>query len=108
LTIDLYDMGDPLRAFGIYSAERSPTNMFIPLGAEGWVDIGVLNFVQGNYYVKLQASGDPDRMPSVMELAAKNMILRMGPESQLPKLAEWLPSNGRVAESERYLVKAPM
>jgi hypothetical protein len=24
LTVDIYDMGDPLRAFGIYSAERSP------------------------------------------------------------------------------------
>lgn len=108
LVVDIYDMGDPLRAFGIYSAERAPNDLFIPMGAEGWVDIGVLNFLQGNYYVKLQASGDSDRMPSVLESAAKNMLPRIGPEGEIPRPAAWLPAAGQVAESQKYIVKAPM
>jgi hypothetical protein len=37
ITVDIYDMGKPLNAFGIYSAERSPNCHFLPLGAEGYV-----------------------------------------------------------------------
>jgi hypothetical protein len=45
VTIDLYDMGDPLRAFGIYASERSPEYRFLDIGAEGYAAGEILNFV---------------------------------------------------------------
>ena len=57
MTADVYDMGKPEDAFGIYSAERSPKYNYIPVGAEGYHSKGVLNFFQDHYYVKLSGSG---------------------------------------------------
>jgi hypothetical protein len=108
LTVDIYDMGDPLRAFGIYSAERSPEYLFIPIGAEGYADIGALNFLQGEYYVKLQAFGDNDKTPPVLESAAKSIASKIGPEGAVPQPVSWFPATGQVARSQKYVVKAPM
>ena len=58
MTVDVFDMGGPLQAFGIYSAERSPEYHFIPIGAEGYSSESTLNFLQGRYYVRLSAFGD--------------------------------------------------
>jgi hypothetical protein len=108
LTVDIYDMGDPLRAFGIYSAERSPDYMFIPMGAEGHVDMGSLGFLQANYYVKLQAFGDDDKTPPVLEAAAKSIVARIGPAGTVPRPVPWFPAAGQVAASQKYIVKAPL
>jgi len=108
LTVDIYDMGDPLKAFGIYSAERSPEYLFIPMGTEGYADVGSLNFLQGNYYVKLQAFGDGDKTQSVLESAAKTIVSRIGPEGAVPQPVAWFPAAGQVARSQKYIVKAPM
>jgi hypothetical protein len=108
LTVDIYDMGDPLRAFGIYSAERSPDYLFIPMGAEGHVDMGSLGFLQAGYYVKLQAFGDNDNTPPVLESAAKSIVARIGPAGAVPQPAPWLPAAGQVAASQKYIVKAPL
>ncbi len=108
LTVDIYDMGDPLQAFGIYSAERSPDYMFIPMGAEGHVDMGSLGFLQANYYVKLQAFGDNDRTPPVLEAAAKSIVARIGTAGAVPQPVRWFPAAGQVAASQKYIVKAPM
>ena len=51
-------MGNPLNAFGVYAAERSPEYKYIPVGAEGYISEGVLNFVQDRFYVKLSGFGE--------------------------------------------------
>jgi len=58
MTVDVFDMGGPLQAFGIYSAERSPEYRFIDIGTEGYSSESTLNFLQGRYYVRLSAFGD--------------------------------------------------
>jgi hypothetical protein len=106
--VDIYDMGDPLRAFGIYSAERSPDYLFVPIGAEGHVDMGSLGFLQANYYVKLQAFGDNDKTPPVLEAAARSIAARIGPVGRAPQPVSWFPPAGQVAASQKYIVKAPL
>src|SRR5271157_3567510 len=108
LTVDIYDMGDPLQAFGIYSAERSPDYLFIPIGAEGHVDMGSLGFLQANYYVKLQAFGDNDNTPPALEAAARGIMARIGPRGTAPQPVSWFPAAGQVAASQKYVVKAPL
>jgi hypothetical protein len=108
LTVDIYDMGDPLRAFGIYSAERSPDYLFIPIGAEGHVDMGSLGFLQAGYYVKLQAFGDSENTPPALESAARGIMARIGPRGTVPQPVSWLPAAGQVAASQKYIVKAPL
>ena len=56
LTVEVYDHGDPLHAYGIYSIERSAKAETSPIGLEGYSDAATLNFVTGKFYVKINST----------------------------------------------------
>jgi hypothetical protein len=108
ITVDIYDMGKPLNAFGMYAAERSPSYHFVPLGAEGYVSDFILNFFQREFYVKLSAFSDdgksaPDLIPWAQAISAK-----IGTEKSMPVALSILPEEHRVAHSEKFVNKSPL
>jgi hypothetical protein len=106
VTADIYDMGKPEDAFGIYAAERSPKYKFAILGTEGYRSKGVLNFVQDRYYVKLTGSGpNPDPL---LGLFAQMLSQRIGGQRVQPTLLRKLPAEHRIAHSEQYIRKDPL
>jgi len=108
ITVDIYDMGEPINAFGIYSAERSPENHYIQAGAEGYIDEHVLNFLQGSFYVKLSAFSDKGSAQPAMRSFAGEIAKRIGGAAALPAILETFPAAGRVARSEKYVKRAPL
>jgi len=106
ITADIYDMGNPENAFGIYSAERSPKYTYIPLGAEGYRSKGVLNFFQDRYYVKLAASGAG--ADALLDQFAHALSSRIGGNRTLPAVLSKLPQIHRVRHSEQYIRKDPL
>jgi hypothetical protein len=105
MTVDVFDMGGALLAFGIYSAERSPEYHFIDIGAEGYSSESTLNFLQGRYYVRLSAFGDG--AAAVLDNFARAISGSIGGDRSLPDLLDILPRENRVARSEKYVVQAP-
>jgi hypothetical protein len=106
MTVDVFDMGRPLQAFGMYSAERSPEYHFIDIGAEGYSSESTLNFLQGRYYVRLSAFGDG--AAPALDSFARAISRKIGADRSLPGLLDILPRENRVARSEKYLVQAPV
>ena len=106
MTADVYDMGKPEDAFGIYSAERSPKYNFIPVGAEGYRSKGVLNFCQDHYYVKLSGSGAS--VDAQLDQLAHTLSTRIGGSRTAPPLLVKLPQLHRVKHSEQYIRKDPL
>lgn len=106
LTVDIYDMGGAENAFGIYAAERSSDYKFFAIGAEGYRDKGVLNFLQDRYYVKLSGSGT--NADGLLDQFARLLSGRIGGTRTLPALLERLPREHRVAHSEQYVRKDPL
>jgi hypothetical protein len=105
-TADVYDMGKPEDAFGIYSAERSPKYNYIPVGAEGYRSKGVLNFFQDHYYVKLSGSGTS--VDAQLDQFARALSTRIGGSRTAPPLLLKLPQLHRVRHSEQYIRKDPL
>src|SRR4051812_26603253 len=106
VTADIYDMGKPENAFGIYSAERSPKYNYILIGSEGYSSKGVLNFFQDRYYVKLAGSGTG--VDALLSQLARTLSTRMAGNRALPALLVKLPQPHRVRHSEQYIRKAPL
>lgn len=106
LTADLYDMGTGDDAFGIYSSERSTSYKFLALGAEGYRARGILNFLEGQYYVKLSGSGP--NADTLLEEFARLLSSRIGGTRALPPLLTRLPREGRIPHSEQYIKKDPL
>ena len=105
-TADIYDMGNPEDAFGIYAAERSARYKFLPIGIEGYSSKGILNFVQDRYYVKLAVmSGNAD---ALLDSLARTISQRIGGKKTAPALLLKLPVTNRVPHSEQYVRKDPL
>jgi hypothetical protein len=106
LTVDIYDMGKPENAFGMYAAERSPKYNFVAIGSEGYRNKGILNFLQDRYYVKLAGFGTG--ADTLLDQFARMLSERVGGRRTLPALLEKLPREHRVAHSEQYVRKDPL
>ncbi len=57
IVADVYRMASVLDAFGIYSNYRKTNNLWVTIGAEGFVSPSQLMFYQDRYFVRLQISG---------------------------------------------------
>lgn len=106
--VDIYDMGDLLNAFGVYSSERSPDQRFLPIGAEANATGFTLNFFQGPYYVKLSAFGETTGGGPMMESLAKIIEQRIGGGKTMPAGLSLLPREGLTPHSEKYVKRAPL
>ena len=60
IVADIYTMGSPIDAFGIYSNYRDPDAEKIKFGAEGFVDDSQFMFYRDRYFVRLSVSGNLD------------------------------------------------
>ena len=60
IVADIYTMGSPIDAFGIYSNYRDPDAEKIKFGAEGFVDDSQLMLYRDRYFVRLSVSGNLD------------------------------------------------
>jgi hypothetical protein len=106
LTADIYEMGNAEDAFGIYSSERSPNYKFLPIGAEGYRAEGILNFFEGQYYIKLSGSGA--NTDALLDQFARLVSGRIEGTRTLPALLASFPREHRVAHSEKYIKKDPL
>jgi len=102
VTVEIYDMGSDLNAFGIYGAERYPDNPPIEIGTLGYIDGEVLNFISGRYYVKLLAYGADDT-EGVLRAFAAATAEGMPESGETPRALRAFPDDGRVQNSEKYI-----
>ena len=103
--VETYRHRTPQDAFGIYSQERTSDGNFIAIGAQGYVDKNILNFVQGSYYVKLNSfdTGAEDR--EVLRDVATKVATGLGEKAELPSLLSLFPQEGKRGNSEKYLTR---
>jgi hypothetical protein len=105
LTVEIYDMGKPLNAFGIYAAERSPDLNYLKIGTQGYGDDLLLNFYQGPYYVKLSLD-EPDQDKKLLREIAVTLANAMKEKSVIPAIYGNFPMEKRIAYTEQYLKKS--
>ena len=103
LTAEIYDMGDPLNAFGIYGAERYPENEPVGVGDLDYLEGESLNFLAGRYYVKLLAFGLGGETDKILREAGSKIAGAIGAKTGLPPLVRAFPAEGLVARSEKYI-----
>lgn len=102
VTVHLYDMGNPLNAFGMYDLERPEGAETMPVGAEAFLSPPYQALLlKGAFYVKVDAyEGE------ITEDVGKNLveaISRALPGSdEYPAALKLLPEEARVRGSEGY------
>lgn len=105
ITVELYRHSSPLTAFGIYSQEKPRIGTFLPLGGQGYVEDGILNFFKGDCYVKLSGNHLGPQGRDLLQRFAKDVAARIPGEGRVPAILDAFPKAGRLQESERFLLK---
>jgi len=105
LTAEIYDMGSAVNAFGIYSAERFPESRFIPVGVQGYLEEGTLNFLAGRYYVKLLCYEGGGQTGEFLKLFAGAIVDKIKDPGGFPAPLQAFPKDGLVANGEKFVLR---
>jgi len=105
VVLEIYRMGRPVEAFGIFAAERTRDDRSLEIGGDAYLGTNVLGFWQGEHYVKLTSFDEgPEVRQSLIDLAEEIDSRIPGEEIELENLLLF-PDEGRVEASERFFPK---
>ncbi|MDZ7292722.1 MAG: hypothetical protein ONB44_06755 [candidate division KSB1 bacterium] len=104
VTLDIYDMGTPLGAFGVYSSQAHPDYSFKPIGCEAIVSAQQIRFWQDRFEVEIN-SGDSiaDAEKLLSEIAQR--VSEKLPACQPLAAMNWLPQQQQVPHTLKYVAE---
>lgn len=102
---EIYRHADADHAFGIYSTERAPDYSFKKVGAQGYQQEGVLNFLTGPYYVKLSTHQCGSGAEAGLRTVAGHIDAYLGAGSDFPPGVHRLPAQGRQQNTEGFVAR---
>lgn len=105
VAVEIYNMGSGKNAFGIYSAERFSDNTFVDTGLQGYIEEGTLNFLVGQYYVKLLCFDCEGQSADVLKLFSQEIVNKVGGKGSLPLLVQKFPQEGLIPNTEKYILR---
>jgi hypothetical protein len=103
--VEAYRHASPTLAFGIYASERKPDYQFIEVGTQGYQENGILNFLSGEYYVKLSTHSSGTRANAAIRMIAIMMATALDRPREWPAGIRLLPVEGRQANSEAFVAQ---
>jgi hypothetical protein len=103
ISVDIYDMGTPLNAFGIFQTERPEEVKLSSLGAQGYTFEGLSAYWKGPYYVKVALI--EGKNTAAAQQLAESTAARIPDDPNALKAFDRLPLKDRIVGSERYLKK---
>jgi hypothetical protein len=101
--VELYRHASKENAFGIYSQERNTGYHFIPIGTQGYVEDGALNFLCGTYYVKVSTHKKGKGARDAMEMIGRKVLASLGEKPGWPPQLGYFPPKKKVANGEGYI-----
>jgi hypothetical protein len=103
--VDIYQMKDPLNAFGKYAEERNPEYQFLKVGNEGYSGGTSLNFWTGSYYVKITTYDEKDAIKQEMTKLANAVARKVGVPGTEPIEVSYFPKANLQAHTIVYIPK---
>ncbi len=103
---DVYEMGSPLDAFGIYSNFRYPEAEFIPMGCEGFVTDRQLMFYKNVYFVRLKLVGSVADSRHALVACADAIRRRLPRAGHCPREVALLHVEGMTPRTETYTAES--
>jgi hypothetical protein len=106
IKVELYRHKSAVDAFGMYSQERYPDYHFIDLGTQAYVDKGTLNFLCGEYYVKISTvQSEKDAQDGLMVIG-RAVEKHLNKSKSWPALLAAFPPHGKQANTEQYVSRS--
>jgi hypothetical protein len=102
ISVDIYDMGNVLNAFGVFQSRRDRSSPSLNIGTASFGEGGYLVFYKDRYYVEIQAFVTEKRQ-TVIQTIASSVSEHLPGNNLLPKELSFLPEKDKIAGSEHYI-----
>ncbi|MFQ6099008.1 MAG: DUF6599 family protein [Armatimonadota bacterium] len=102
IIVDVYDMGEDINAFGIYSFGRRRDVELLRIGAEAYVMDNHLFCWAGRCFVKVTPAKPKADVRDAVVALAKAVVARIPASKQLPQLLGLLPKKRLIPLTEGY------
>ena len=89
VVLDIFDMGSPEEAYGVFSCDRQDPEAGI--GQESTFGPGLLRFWQGRYFVSISAAAEEKEAEKAILELGKAVASLLRPPGELPPLLRLLP-----------------
>jgi hypothetical protein len=103
LVVEVYEMQDPIAAFGIYSINRDSNAPALKVGDEGWQFEYQTTFWQDRFYVVIMGYKADQIMQGVTADFAAKISKKIYLHAKPPEIISLLPQTGLQARSTCYL-----
>jgi len=103
VTLDIFDMGSRLGAFGLYRSLMPAGAVLQDWGAEGHRSGTVAAAWKDRIYLQGEADDDRTALISVLDRLMSGVCGEVAGDTSLPTILASLPSEGLVPQSERYV-----
>jgi len=100
IVLDIYDMGSPAEAFGMFSFDRQDPEAGLGQGSE--YGPGLLRFWRGRNFVSITVAGDEDKAEKAVLELGRAVAPLLGPDGEPPALVGGLPSEGLKRDRTSY------
>lgn len=98
--VELYRHSSEANAFGIYSQERNTGYRFIPIGTQGYIEDGAMNYLLGTYYVKISSHVAGKAGRDAMEFIGRKVAAHLGGTPGWPAPLAFFPPEKKIANAE--------
>ena len=105
VTIEIYRHKTPVHAFGMYSQERLNNANYLEVGAQGYSEKGVLNFLVADYYVKMSCVDIGPEEQKVLLAFANKVVENLGGKGSLPSILSSFPREGEWTNTEKFIAR---
>ena len=106
ILVELFDMGSPEEAFGIFSYETGEEEVGIGQGSD--YGGGLLRFWKGKYFANIFAEREPPATKKDILAIGETIARNIKKETPEPKLIQFLPEEGLLKRSLRYFHLHPI
>ena len=100
ITVEIFDMGKPEDAYGVF--QHASQGGSAGIGQDSEFNGGLLSFWQDRYYVTLMPEQLTDETEQAVRNAAQEISRRIGETGQVPKIVSYLPEENRVQNSLKF------
>jgi hypothetical protein len=97
----VYDMGSTPNAFAVFSGQRRPGSLTIPLTANAYATANALFFTQGKFYVEIVADRASETLQKSLGDYATALLAKLPSEGEAKDAAALFPKEGLVRETVR-------
>jgi len=100
IVLDVYDMGSPAEAFGVFSCDREDPEAGIGQGSE--YGFGMLRFWQNRFFVTIMTTGEDEGADAAILDLGRAVADGLRPDGEPPRMLSLLPRDGLIDDRTSY------